>query len=177
MRALFHEAQVNASLAFCWGKTTARPSMLPTRLVFPSRRTRRTQRRGSSTTIILKACGRCSRRSTVREFLPDACRHVLTVYSGAPARERMIGWYHTGPKLRASDQEINDLLKRYIARPVMVIVDVRPQTVGIPTDAYFAVEEIKDVSVYSTFECPFIIPCILGWHRNAQNIPARTVGH
>ncbi|KAI0345400.1 Mov34-domain-containing protein [Trametopsis cervina] len=60
------------------------------------------------------------------------------------AREKMIGWYHTGPKLRASDQEINDLLKRYIANPVMVIVDVRPQTVGIPTDAYFAVEEIKD---------------------------------
>ncbi|KAM5538096.1 hypothetical protein V8D89_008293 [Ganoderma adspersum] len=60
------------------------------------------------------------------------------------ARERMIGWYHTGPKLRASDQEINDLLKKFIARPVMVIVDVRPQTVGIPTDAYFAVEEIKD---------------------------------
>lgn len=27
----------------------------------------------------------------------------------------------------------------------MVIVDVRPETVGIPTDAYFAVEEIKDV--------------------------------
>lgn len=57
----------------------------------------------------------------------------------------MIGWYHTGPKLRASDQEINELLKKYIARPVMVIVDVRPHTVGIPTDAYFAVEEIKDV--------------------------------
>ncbi|KAL0954453.1 hypothetical protein HGRIS_003429 [Hohenbuehelia grisea] len=60
------------------------------------------------------------------------------------ARERLIGWYHSGPKLRASDQEINDLFKRFIARPVMVIVDVRPQTVGIPTDAYFAVEEIKD---------------------------------
>lgn len=57
----------------------------------------------------------------------------------------MIGWYHTGPKLRASDQEINDLFKRFIARPVMVIVDVRPQAVGMPTDAYFAVEEIKDV--------------------------------
>lgn len=27
----------------------------------------------------------------------------------------------------------------------MVIVDVRQQAVGIPTDAYFAVEEIKDV--------------------------------
>ncbi|GJJ12037.1 hypothetical protein Clacol_006278 [Clathrus columnatus] len=60
------------------------------------------------------------------------------------ARERMIGWYHTGPKLRASDQEINELFKRYIARPVMLIVDVRQQAVGIPTDAYFAIEEIKD---------------------------------
>ncbi|KAI5124558.1 hypothetical protein M0805_003080 [Coniferiporia weirii] len=60
------------------------------------------------------------------------------------ARERMIGWYHSGPKLRASDLEINELFKRFIPRPVMVIVDVRPQTVGIPTDAYFAVEEIKD---------------------------------
>ena len=59
----------------------------------------------------------------------------------------MIGWYHTGTKLRASDQEINDLFKRFIARPVMVIVDVRPDTVGIPTDAYFAVEEIKDVRI------------------------------
>jgi len=67
----------------------------------------------------------------------------------------MIGWYHTGPKLRASDLEINELFKRYIARPVMVIVDVRPQTVGIPTDAYFAVEEIKDVRV-CTENCLFI---------------------
>jgi len=60
------------------------------------------------------------------------------------ARERMIGWYHSGPKLRASDLEINELFKQYIPRPVMVIVDVRPEVVGIPTDAYFAVEEIKD---------------------------------
>jgi 26S proteasome regulatory subunit N8 len=64
------------------------------------------------------------------------------------AREKMIGWYHSGPKLRASDHEINDLFKRYIQRPVMVIVDVRPEHEGIPTDAYFAVEEIKDVSAH-----------------------------
>ncbi|TFK60613.1 proteasome regulatory subunit 12 [Pluteus cervinus] len=69
---------------------------------------------------------------------------MYEMFKKVNARERMIGWYHSGPKLRASDQEINDLFKRFIARPVMVIVDVRPQTVGIPTDAYFAVEEIKD---------------------------------
>jgi proteasome lid subunit RPN8/RPN11 len=52
------------------------------------------------------------------------------------ARERMIGWYHTGPELRSSDQDINDLFKRFIARPVMVIVDVRAQVVGNTRYAY-----------------------------------------
>ncbi|KIM86427.1 hypothetical protein PILCRDRAFT_816388 [Piloderma croceum F 1598] len=69
---------------------------------------------------------------------------MFEMFKKVNARERMIGWYHSGPKLRASDQEINDLFKRFMSRPVMVIVDVRPHTVGIPTDAYFGVEEIKD---------------------------------
>jgi 26S proteasome regulatory subunit N8 len=68
------------------------------------------------------------------------------------AREKLIGWYHTGPKLRSSDLEINQVIKRYTSKPVMVIVDIRPDGErgsgkgAIPTDAYFAVEEIKDVS-------------------------------
>ena len=61
------------------------------------------------------------------------------------AKEKLIGWYHSGPKLRASDLEINDLFKRYTPNPLLVIVDVQPKDVGVPTDAYFAVEEIKDV--------------------------------
>jgi len=85
---------------------------------------------------------------------------MYEMFKKVNARERLIGWYHTGPKLRASDQEINDLFKRYIARPIMVIVDVRPETVGIPTDAYFAVEEIKDdgTETRKTFlHCPSAI--------------------
>lgn len=62
------------------------------------------------------------------------------------AREKLVGWYHTGPKLRASDLEINELLKRYTPNPLLVIIDVQPKESGVPTDAYFAVEEIKDVS-------------------------------
>lgn len=62
------------------------------------------------------------------------------------AREKLIGWYHTGPKLRASDLEINELFKRYTPNPLLVIIDVQPKESGVPTDAYFAVEEIKDVS-------------------------------
>lgn len=60
------------------------------------------------------------------------------------AREKLIGWYHSGPKLRASDLEINELFKKYTPDPLLLIVDVQPKDVGIPTDAYIAVEEIKD---------------------------------
>ncbi|KAL1898872.1 proteasome regulatory particle subunit [Sporothrix stenoceras] len=60
------------------------------------------------------------------------------------AREKLIGWYHSGPKLRASDLEINELFKRYTPNPLLVIIDVQPKESGVPTDAYFAVEEIKD---------------------------------
>src|SRR5947209_16810049 len=67
------------------------------------------------------------------------------------AREKLIGWYHTGPKLRASDLEINELFKRYTPNPLLVIIDVQPKEVGVPTDAYFAVEEIKDVSLFLFF--------------------------
>lgn len=64
------------------------------------------------------------------------------------AREKLVGWYHTGPKLRASDLEINELFKRYTPNPLLVIIDVQPKESGVPTDAYFAVEEIKDVGCF-----------------------------
>lgn len=67
------------------------------------------------------------------------------------AREKLIGWYHSGPKLRASDLEINELFKRYTPNPLLVIIDVQPKEVGVPTDAYFAVEEIKDVCTEALF--------------------------
>ena len=64
------------------------------------------------------------------------------------AREKVIGWYHTGPKLRGSDLSINKLLRNYIPNPILVIVHINSTsneaTLGIPTDAYFAIEEIKD---------------------------------
>lgn len=88
----------------------------------------------------------------------------------------MIGWYHSGPKLRASDQEINDLFKKFIARPVMVIVDVRPQTVGIPTDAYFAVEEIKDVSTTAhSNPTAALLTFHTGRNRDTKNLPPRSI--
>ncbi|EPQ30236.1 uncharacterized protein PFL1_02352 [Pseudozyma flocculosa PF-1] len=74
----------------------------------------------------------------------DYITGMMEMFKKVNAREKMVGWYHTGPRLRASDLEINELMKRFIPRPVMVIVDPRQRDVGIPTDAYLAVEEIKD---------------------------------
>ena len=35
--------------------------------------------------------------------------------SAITAKERLIGWYHTGPRLRASDLEINEVIKRFVS--------------------------------------------------------------
>lgn len=59
------------------------------------------------------------------------------------AKEKLIGWYHSGPKLRASDLKINDVFKKFTPNPLLVIIDVQPRSVGIPTDAYFAVDDVK----------------------------------
>ncbi len=61
------------------------------------------------------------------------------------AKERMVGWYHSGPKLAPSDLQINEMFKRYTAHPVLVVINVNPDDLGIPTDAYYAVEEIHNV--------------------------------
>ncbi|MCH0629890.1 hypothetical protein JNB11_07960 [Kocuria palustris] len=61
------------------------------------------------------------------------------------AREQLVGWYHLGPKLRPLDLKINEMFKKYTSNPLLLIVDVEPrELVGIPTDAYFAVEDIKN---------------------------------
>lgn len=59
------------------------------------------------------------------------------------AKEKLLGWYHSGPKLRASDLKINDVFKKFTSNPLLVIVDVQPRTVGIPTESYFAVDDVK----------------------------------
>lgn len=61
------------------------------------------------------------------------------------AHENVIGWYSTGPKIRPADLEINELFRRYTPNPVLVIIEVQPKDLGIPTKAYVAVEEANEV--------------------------------
>lgn len=64
------------------------------------------------------------------------------------AREKVVGWYHTGPKLHQNDVAINELIRRYCPNSVLVIIDAKPKDLGLPTEAYQAIEEVHDVSFY-----------------------------
>lgn len=70
---------------------------------------------------------------------------MLEMFKKINAKEKLIGWYHSGPKLRSSDLKINELFKKFTPSPLLLIVDVNSRDpIDIPTDSYLAVEEIKD---------------------------------
>jgi len=73
----------------------------------------------------------------------DYVESMFTMFKKVNAKEVMVGWYHSGPKLRGCDLNINALFQRFTPAPVLIIVDVQPATVGLPIDAYFAIEEIQ----------------------------------
>uniref|UniRef100_A0AAY5EHQ7 26S proteasome non-ATPase regulatory subunit 7 n=1 Tax=Electrophorus electricus TaxID=8005 RepID=A0AAY5EHQ7_ELEEL len=76
----------------------------------------------------------------------DYLENMYGMFKKVNARERIVGWYHTGPKLHKNDIAINELMKQYCANSVLVIIDVKPKDLGLPTEAYISVEEVHDVS-------------------------------
>jgi len=70
--------------------------------------------------------------------------NMYQMFKKVNAKERIVGWYHTGPKLHQNDILINDLIRNYCSQSVLVIVDAKPKNVGLPTEAYRAVEEVHD---------------------------------
>jgi len=74
----------------------------------------------------------------------DYLEAMFNMFRKVNAKERIIGWYHTGPKLRPGDVNINEVLRRFVPHPVLVIVDVKPKALGLPVSAYVCVEEVHD---------------------------------
>merc|ERR1712227_77195 len=69
---------------------------------------------------------------------------MYSMFRKVNAKERVVGWYHTGPKLHQNDILINDLIRKYCPNSVLVIIDPKPTRIGLPTEAYKVVEEIHD---------------------------------
>ncbi|GMF07276.1 unnamed protein product [Ambrosiozyma monospora] len=70
---------------------------------------------------------------------------MMEMFKKINAKEKLIGWYHTGPKLKQSDLKINEIFKVFTDNPLLLIVDVNStDKIDIPTDCYLAVDEIKE---------------------------------
>ncbi|KAJ1524027.1 hypothetical protein ONE63_010568 [Megalurothrips usitatus] len=74
----------------------------------------------------------------------DYLENMYGMFKKVNAREKVVGWYHTGPKLHQNDVAINELVRRYCPNSVLVIIDAAPKDLGLPTEAYRAVEEVHD---------------------------------
>jgi 26S proteasome regulatory subunit N8 len=71
--------------------------------------------------------------------------NMASMFRKINAKENIIGFYSTGPKIRPNDLEINELFKKYTPNPVFVIIDVQyTEDFEIPTKAYVAIEDIKE---------------------------------
>ncbi|THD23817.1 26S proteasome non-ATPase regulatory subunit [Fasciola hepatica] len=75
----------------------------------------------------------------------DYLESMFSMFEKVNARERIVGWYHSGPKLFANDITINELIRKFAPNSVLVVVDVRRnESDGLPTEAYTAVDEVHD---------------------------------
>jgi len=74
----------------------------------------------------------------------DYLENMYSMFKKVNAKERIVGWYHTGPKLNQNDIAINELIRRYCPNSVLVIIGAKPKDLGLPTEAYIAVEEVHD---------------------------------
>lgn len=73
--------------------------------------------------------------------------NMFEMFRKVNSSERVVGWYHTGPKLKHNDIMISEIVKRYVSHPVLVIVDVKltqdQKTSGLPVKAYHPIEQIS----------------------------------
>ncbi|KAH9672814.1 26S proteasome non-ATPase regulatory subunit 7 [Citrus sinensis] len=85
-----------------------------------------------------------TRKRVVGVLLGSSFKGTVDVSNSYAAKEHVVGWYSTGPKLRENDLDIHQLFHNYVPNPVLVIIDVQPKELGIPTKAYYDVEEVKE---------------------------------
>jgi len=69
---------------------------------------------------------------------------MYTMFRKVAAKEKIVGWYSTGPRIKPADLEIHEIFRKHCANPVYVVIDVKPREMGIPTEAYVALQEEKD---------------------------------
>jgi 26S proteasome regulatory subunit N8 len=89
----------------------------------------------------------------------DFILNMNQMFTKVSVKERIVGFYSTGPKLRSNDLAIDsDFRTRYAVKaltpPILVIVDVRPDVQGVPVQAYYSVDTVgeEDKGTKRTFK-------------------------
>jgi len=67
--------------------------------------------------------------------------NMHAMFKKVNTKERVVGWYSTGPKIKPSDLAIHELYRRYTPEPVLVIMDVQPKDLVLPMEAYYSIQE------------------------------------
>merc|ERR1712087_96939 len=67
--------------------------------------------------------------------------NMFAMFKKVNTKERVVGWYSTGPKIKPSDLSIHELYRRYTPEPVLVVMDVQPKDLELPMEAYYSVQE------------------------------------
>jgi 26S proteasome regulatory subunit N8 len=72
---------------------------------------------------------------------------MFAMFKKVNAKEKVVGWYSTGPKIKPADLELNEVIRNYTPNPVLVIINANPtDDLGIPTEAYVSVESIDQAN-------------------------------
>merc|ERR1712087_831517 len=73
---------------------------------------------------------------------------MYAMFKKVHGKERVVGWYSTGPKIKPSDLSIHELYRRYCPEPVLVVMDVQPKDLELPMEAYYSVQEQTSDEVF-----------------------------
>merc|ERR1712087_714622 len=85
---------------------------------------------------------------------------MYAMFKKVHGKERVVGWYSTGPKIKSADLSIHELYRRYCPEPVLVVMDVQPKDLDLPMEAYYSVQEQTSDEVFKrTF---FHVPSSVG---------------
>ena len=70
---------------------------------------------------------------------------VVVVRQRINVREKIVGFYSTGPLIKPSDLDIADLVSNYCKKPVFALIDIRAdrEEEGLPVKAYTTIEKVR----------------------------------
>eukprot|EP00750_Incisomonas_marina_P017826 INCI2504.1.p2 GENE.INCI2504.1~~INCI2504.1.p2 ORF type:complete len:322 (+),score=72.93 INCI2504.1:163-1128(+) len=87
-----------------------------------------------------------SRDKTVWFLDHDFLEEMAHMFKRINVREKIVGFYSTGPKIKPADLDIADLVSNYCKQPVFALIDIRAhrEEEGLPVKAYSTVEKVSE---------------------------------